>query len=298
MISGSNESDFEVWFAIDQYTTDCGLVAAWSLLESRKKDFFTNIRIAYPAGQPPPASGWEIKLKLSGKKFSFKQVPIDLSEFSHCKKIFGSLAAYLRICIPHYTTRKKCIYLDADLIVREDIGGLVDEISQCPLYCVPVRKLLNISEKERNVINKYRKNKSLMYFNSGVVAFNCETFKNHQVFNLACKIAKDDSESLVVYDQTIINCLDSEQLDSKWNQIIGAHNQKTGLKKGGILHFVGSPKPWDLFGKLFCPQARIWFETAKKPQLKYFFLVRYLQPKNWLRAWRIRKQYKLWNILL
>lgn len=294
-MSGSKESDFEVWFAIDQYTTECGFVAAWTLLETRNKDSFTNIRIAYLNGQPPPASGWESKLKLSGKNFSFKQVSIDLSDFSHCKKIFGSPAAYLRICIPNYASCKKCLYLDADLIVREDIEGLIDEVSDCPLYCVPIKTLLNRSEKERKVIIKYGKNKSPMYFNSGVLAFNCEAFHNEEIFNLACKIAKDDSDSLVVYDQTIINCLNPDQLDTKWNQIIAAHNPISELQKGGILHFVGSPKPWDLFGEFCHPYSRIWVDAAKKAGLNFPRIRKYFQIYSWQRAWRIRKQYSIWK---
>jgi lipopolysaccharide biosynthesis glycosyltransferase len=287
----NTESDFEVWFAIDHSSADCGYVAIYSLLEKRRKESFTRIRIAYPAGEPPPAEAWEKKLIETGKKFDFKQVACDLNDFSHCKTIFGSLATYLRICVPRYAESKKLLYLDADTIVREDIESLVDCIFDSPLYCVSIRTIDLISEKEKKVISKYRMQKSQLYFNAGVIGVNVEAYDKEKCYEYACRIAKNDPLFLFNQDQTIINCLSPETINPKWNQIVGVHKRISDLVEGGIIHLVGSPKPWDLFGEFCNPYSQFWLENAEKSGLKSHRVKKYFRAASWSRAWRIRKQY-------
>jgi len=94
--------EFEVWFAVDHRTSECGFVAASSLLAHRPKGSRTILRVAYVFGEPAPATWWPILLKKAApeREIDFSQVPIDVGAFSNCKALFDSRAAFLRLLIP------------------------------------------------------------------------------------------------------------------------------------------------------------------------------------------------------
>lgn len=75
------EVDFEVWFAVDARTSECGFVAAASLLENRPKGSMTKIRVAYVGGEEPPANWWENKLSRLNRGFEISQKPIHLNNY-------------------------------------------------------------------------------------------------------------------------------------------------------------------------------------------------------------------------
>ena len=62
-----------------------------------------------------------------------------------------------------------------------------------------------------------------------------------------------------------------------------------------IIHFMGSPKPWDLGAEMLHPYADIWNEATAVAGLAFHKLRKYFQLYSWKRAWRIRRQYSVWK---
>ena len=147
----------EIWFAIDHRTSECGYVAAASLLQNRPEGSHTNLRIAYVQGQSAPADWWRGKLSKKSKSFSFKQIPVELREFLGAKQIFDSMATYLRIAIPLYAGSDRIIYSDADVIFQDDVSKLESNFGNELAGMVQDGFCSNRCEREKHVLCKHGK---------------------------------------------------------------------------------------------------------------------------------------------
>ena len=112
-------------------------------------------------------------------------------------------------------------------------------------------------------------------------------------------IARDWAAHLTLHEQTIWNCAFSREemtgLDNTWCQ-------SPPLKKGesfapfvpGIVHFAGSPKPWDLFGEYYHHSYEVWAAAQRAAGRRSQALTKYFNALAIKRAYRIRKQYAVW----
>jgi len=292
------ESEAEVWLAIDARTAECGFVAAYSLLHHRPVNSHTRIKVAYERGLKPPPQWWGPMLEKTGAKFTLVHVAIDLKDFGSCKGVFDSRAAFLRILIPEYSESVRCLYTDADVVFQEDIGNLLRE---CKLAGKPIALVRSGAcgmrpEKEKELLGQFGKLDGDDYYYSGLAIINNEEYKKQNIIQSAIELCKSHAHELSFHDQTVWNCIlnNPETIQPKWCH--EAYPGKTKIKDfhEGIIHFVGSPKPWDLFGEFFHPYERVWYAVAKKAGLSYPKARRYFQRESWKRALRIRRQYAPW----
>jgi lipopolysaccharide biosynthesis glycosyltransferase len=288
----------EVWFSIDARTSECGFVAAASLLTHRAKQESTSIRVAYVKGEKEPASWWPKRLKELGYRFDFDQVGIDLGGLSDCKGLFDSHAAYLRLLIPHFSRSETIVYSDADVVFQEDLEGLLQEtnLGNSLMGLIKAGPCSLQPEPEKDLLRRYGKNDNDDYFFSGLAIINNALYKKNNICEKAIQFADQYSKKLSFHDQTIWNCVieRAENLESRWCHLAYPGDKKPYQFTGGIVHFVGSPKPWDLLGELKHPYSGIWVDAAKKAGLSFPRLRKYGDPENWRRAYRIRNQYKCW----
>jgi lipopolysaccharide biosynthesis glycosyltransferase len=100
-------------------------------------------------------------------------------------------------------------------------------------------------------------------------------------------------DELLAADQTALNALFSKscfRLDDRFNVRLPLV-EWDDLPPEGIYHFVGSPKPWDIFGNLFHPYSRIWNEHRKSAGIGVLTLNPYIDPSAWMRLPRILGSY-------
>jgi lipopolysaccharide biosynthesis glycosyltransferase len=100
-------------------------------------------------------------------------------------------------------------------------------------------------------------------------------------------------DALLAADQTALNALFSRscfRLDPLFNVRLSTI-VRDDLPAEGIYHFVGSPKPWDIFGNLFHPYSRMWNEYRKSAGIGVLTLNPYIQPSAWGRLPRISGPY-------
>jgi lipopolysaccharide biosynthesis glycosyltransferase len=205
-------------------------------------------------------------------KFDFLKELEKLQYNEYVPAFRGGYDAYTRLFIPSILKPfgvKKCLYMDVDIIVDKNLDKLLS-ITQ-NIECIggvldTVSINLNIPLSKAT------------YVNSGVLAMNLEMLE-HLNFSLEClNFAKENKNSIVLFDQDIINNVFSDAdnritlLDFKYNTY---HSNKSLVRNAIVLHFTGPYKPWD-------PTCR-W-------RLKKCIWVKYnLAARLTLRGWNMTK---------
>src|SRR5208282_900453 len=95
-------------------------------------------------------------------------------------------------------------------------------------------------------------------------------------------------------DQSILNALFAEdcyRLDARYNVKVYATTDPKRVPAAGVFHFVGSPKPWDIGGRLLLPHARRWYEALAKTAIPAYRRIFWLNPAAWSRMAKIRGGY-------
>ncbi|MED3667435.1 glycosyltransferase family 8 protein [Geobacillus kaustophilus] len=166
---------------------------------------------------------------------------------------------YYRIAIPDLLDPevKKALYLDCDLIVKEDISELwntnIDDyfVAAVESICARGRKY------ELLIPDEYG------YFNSGVLLINVEKWREHQIAAKVFEFIQTHPETLVHPDQDALNAILYNKwlpLDPKWNYTTGHATSLRLNTKPAIIHFTGKKKPWNASH----PLAKQYFKYQKK----------------------------------
>jgi lipopolysaccharide biosynthesis glycosyltransferase len=151
-------------------------------------------------------------------------------------------------------------------------------------------------KKEKSLLGQCGKADRDDYYYSGLAIINNEEYGKQKVIESAIALCKNHAHELSFHDQTVWNCIltNTQVIHPRWCHAAYPGKSETKFFHEGIVHFAGSPKPWDLFGELYHPYAGIWYDTAKRSGLSFPKIRRYIQGNSWKRAFRIRKQYKAW----
>ena len=190
----------------------------------------------------------------------------------------------------------KVIYLDSDVLVKDDLGKLWDEPIE-DHYCLAVPDIAcpfvdaRMGGDNRRKANPYMAAlspipnwKSLglagssMYFNSGVMVLNLARWRRENISTRLLRCLRENPEHVWCWDQYALNVVFSEQwgqLDYRWNQ--GAHvfeypdetcspielKQFQSMRdEPSIIHFTTEWKPWQ--HRPYHPLASMYFEELDK----------------------------------
>jgi lipopolysaccharide biosynthesis glycosyltransferase len=131
-------------------------------------------------------------------------------------------------------------------------------------------------------------------FNSGVMLVDVEQWKSQQCFQRLMKFCNEHPEDLLAADQTALNVLfarDCYHLPAELNVILSTVSHLPVPEKA-VFHFVGSPKPWDVFGEFFHPYTMIWEQALSDTALRFMQRNAYCDLKAWRRLPRIFGGYR------
>ncbi len=98
-------------------------------------------------------------------------------------------------------------------------------------------------------------------FNSGVLAINLNNWRSKNALKTFKKVEDQYGEQTSSADQTILNIAFHDQVSAFGSQYNNPLYSDTALPESlddCIYHFVGSPKPWDLFGSTLHNNYSIW----------------------------------------
>ncbi|GAB1857004.1 hypothetical protein MHTCC0001_18400 [Flavobacteriaceae bacterium MHTCC 0001] len=239
-----------------------------------------------------PTDKINIKQLLDNENFTGKINFIDFDakkSFGELRPLHGDWSAYGRLLIPSKIDRDIVLYLDCDLIILTDILELSNfNFSDRAIAAVYGSKIEDSFDKDL-FINELKWPTDIGYFNSGVILFNNKKWKEDNYDSRIKELCHKFPNHFLAADQTILNAVlkgNFKYLDAKYNMAWPPRNKQPENSEKGIIHFVGSPKPWDLFGKSLHHGIKVW-QTYHTPFWKKCYGALTLQ--KLVRTWHIRR---------
>ena len=207
-----------------------------------------------------------------------------------------------RLLVPDIIEEDKALYLDSDIIVREDISALWN-IDISGHYCGAVSDPLINSEYKDHCI-KLGMPLEALYFNAGVLLLNNKKCRQDNVMDNALKFMLANPDKLAFCDQDGLNAAMYHNwlpLHPRWNvqncMFRMLHKGKFGnkfpseivetLKNPAIVHYTEDVKPWHY--KCELPYVEEYYRyLAMTPWKDY-------QPKDWTFRGMIRKNRRMFK---
>ena len=180
--------------------------------------------------------------------------------FGHLRSLNGDWTTYGRLLIPDVIKADIALYLDCDLIINADVLELnistTDKILSAVYGCT-----VDWALEKSFFINLLKWETNKPYFNAGVLLFNILRWKADNTEQKVKQISAKYPNEFLSADQTLLNAVcegNFNHLPKKFNlEWTPSNIQPLDFDKS-IIHFVGSPKPWDLFGKKIHGGYELW----------------------------------------
>jgi lipopolysaccharide biosynthesis glycosyltransferase len=225
-----------------------------------------------------------------GKLFFIDFDPV--AEFGNFRSLHGDWTTYGRLLLAELLdTEENVLYLDSDLIIEIDVLMIEEFDFKDKALAVVQGGSLNYALDHDFLNGKLGLPLDSHYFNAGVIFFNLTKWRANNLKEQCLNIARKYPNDLLSVDQTILNAVfnsNYEYLPAEFNCQWVANWERPEVAKKMILHFVGSPKPWDSFGR----QLHNGYDTWVK-NLSYEWARSYYKKgiKDAIRLWNIRKSY-------
>ena len=184
----------------------------------------------------------------TGRPFRLTTVPFDPSgHFQRFSGLHGSQMTYGRLLLPELLPdHKKVLYLDADLLILTDLQRVFQtDLSGYPLGAVATATFE--FSLDRQLASSRGIPGDAPHFNAGVLLFDLDQWRSHRLTNSCLVFAVENSSAMQSHDQSALNFVlrgRFKRLSSSLNVCVEPWNRDShpGAR---ILHFIGSPKPFD-----------------------------------------------------
>ena len=208
--------------------------------------------------------------KLKELNISLSVQIVDFSKIEFNKEFHYSVDMFLRIYAFDLLPKEidKILYLDADMIVLNDLSELYNQNIDGRLFgVVPDPGAQSQAAAEYIKANNF----SHIYFNSGMLLMNLSQIRKVWDFGAIDSTIKERAKLYKYPDQDLLNYLCKEKdiliLDKKFNHQIRA-DEKLNENNIVVLHYVGYLKPWNHFCKK--KHEKLFWRAHKKLKLKSF----------------------------
>lgn len=210
--------------------------------------------------------------------------------------LHGNATAWGRVflgdLLPDYD---RCVYLDCDLIVNAGLKPLFNLLTQQVLLaadCTGDRKWS--LDKDLFIAAGISLDGSC--FNSGVLALNLAFWRSSDVFDHCKAVAEQFKGRFASADQALLNVALHDQViafGDKYNSPLYPMTVPPSPLEERIYHFVGSPKPWDMFGSSLHRSFQLWRDVFGRTAIANHCLLRYLKMRRIIRT--SRQLFKAWS---
>lgn len=211
-------------------------------------------------------------------------------------------ATYYRLLIPRLLNVDKCIYLDSDVIVVDDIRKLYEiSINNYEVAGVKAPTYHMLGKNEEN----YKRESGLVemkqYINAGVLLLNLKELRKNGFVEKALELLK---MSLPGQDQDIINRLcygKIKHIPFKYNfqparlslvgleKVFAYHELEEAMNEPVIIHYLTAEKPWECLDIAYADR---WWQICRKSMFDNLF---YKEYKNEFVYYGIVKHMPLWR---
>jgi len=194
---------------------------------------------------------------------------INIKIFSNPNNVFPNVenshvseATYFRLFLENYIENDVdyLIYLDADVIcLKNPIDYFKSTIKAMKTKNLPIAAMNHeeVPVKDKRLLDLgITKGK---YFNAGVMIIDYELWRKSNVLNKSVKIIQNKSQSLVLWDQDVLNVIfdgNFENINPYFNyrmNMLNFSQKEVELIEQNVflLHYYGKSKPWSVKGVSF-----------------------------------------------
>ncbi|HAV14506.1 MAG TPA: hypothetical protein DCX06_13600 [Opitutae bacterium] len=180
---------------------------------------------------------------------SLHWVDVDLSQFQALPKFGGdSLAAYARVLAPDLLKCSEVIWIDADILVLQDISTVFKHVETSSLVAGVVDTV--VQKIQNDPVSANEDVRDDRYINTGFLWMNLDALRKENFSARAIDLMNASRDCLIYADQGPINALTHDRrsiLPPSFNQLIHENSSFNTLFESigsGNLHFAGRVKPW------------------------------------------------------
>jgi lipopolysaccharide biosynthesis glycosyltransferase len=289
----SSKPVFAVAFCSDQYMELALLVAVTSAVKNISTDFDVHLYLMLSSVGSRGVDRIRKALDRVGRQYSLTILPpADDAIFHGFRPFFGTYTTYYRFLLPNLIPDDRFLYLDTDTVTATDLSRLatIDMQGYAMGFVVQAKMGTALEKKFFLALGNAKDDPA---FNAGVMLVDSKQWKAQQCTQRLLEFCRKFPNELLAGDQTALNALFSKScfhLDDVFNVRLSPDG-RDDLPAEGIYHFVGSPKPWDIFGNLVHPSSRLWSEYRKSAGIGVLTLNPYIEPSAWRRLPRILGSY-------
>lgn len=220
--------------------------------------------------------------------FTWRYIPMDSSLLPEAEPQVGHITTptYYRLLIPDAIQGyDRCIYLDSDIIVYEDIARLFDwcdaaedpSFDECYLAAVPdMRMRVASTDWVREHLARIGFGSAHVYVNGGLLVFNLKLLREDRMVSRFLELAKRE---FYFADQDVLNLACEGRillLPGTYNLLslyignqevidwaAGNEEERRIMMQGtaAVCHFAGEIKPWNMVETIW---EHDWYDTARK----------------------------------
>ena len=214
-----------------------------------------------------------------------------VSVFGSFNSLHGDWTTYGRLLLADYLNVDRVLYLDYDLLVELDVLQVADFDFQGRFLAAVGGGKFKHALGWQFYVNKAGVDPDLEYFNAGVILFNLREWRLKKLKEKCLDIGRKYSTEIPTVDQSLMNLLckgNFAKLPLSFNCEWYAYKPKPVVAEQMILHFVGSPKPWDPLGSFLHKGYVDWKKYSNEGWDADFGR---FTPALLNRAWHIRRSY-------
>jgi len=191
---------------------------------------------------------------------------IDINAYLGLLPLQGDHMTYARLGLPRLLKDfDRILYLDSDMLFSSRIMSLIDIELNDALFAASGVGTLGNSLENRFYIEILQLKASELSFNAGLLLINGKQWRSRDIEQQAIAFGMKHREHCKSADQTILNALYHREflpLPETFNSYCGPWCD--GDAEAAVSHFVGMPKPWDLFGSFIHRSYSAWWEAARR----------------------------------
>jgi lipopolysaccharide biosynthesis glycosyltransferase len=132
---------------------------------------------------------------------------------------------------------KKCLYMDIDVLIKQDLNGLLNLEVEKSIIALPYKQIPTAN-------SRFFSNSD--YFNAGVMLINLEKWRRDCVMKKSLEIIEEHG-SFEYADQDVLNIVlkdNWQYLNEKFNYIVPRKKGEPKVVNPVVIHFAGFGKPW------------------------------------------------------
>ena len=207
----------------------------------------------------------EKTLILTERPFTFDCRRFSTESLGSLRPFHGSFMVYGVLLLPQLLPDlRSVLYVDSDVLFTLPVSKLLAfDPALSEHHLVAACSSTFESTLDRDLACSLGLDCKAPYFNSGVLYLNLELWCRDNITEKCIEFCKKH----LVFDQTALNVVFYNRfkcLPSDFNVPLYIHSSKLADPSGKILHFVGSPKPFDFLGDILNPNSKLFNAVLAK----------------------------------